>query len=69
MNLKLKRVAIVAITMTLMICWIGSAMAADGMIDINTASVAQLTAIPGIGKKIAERIVQYREKNGLYKAI
>jgi competence protein ComEA len=32
-------------------------------ININTASVAELTQLKGIGTKYAERIVEYREKN------
>lgn len=33
-------------------------------IDINTADVQTLTALPGIGAVLAERIVRYREQNG-----
>ena len=50
-------------------CWIGGTWAADTLtVDINTASVTQLIKIPGIGKKTADRIVNYREKNGPFKA-
>ena len=37
-----------------------------GKIDINTASVEQLTSLPGIGPGLAERIVQYRTENGYF---
>ncbi|PIQ82462.1 MAG: hypothetical protein COV76_03540 [Candidatus Omnitrophica bacterium CG11_big_fil_rev_8_21_14_0_20_64_10] len=37
-------------------------------ISLNRASAAELTALPGIGPKSAERIVADREKNGLYLA-
>jgi len=40
-----------------------SAIAAD-KIDINKASVEELTQLKGIGQKIAERIVEYRKTNG-----
>ncbi|MDR1320153.1 MAG: ComEA family DNA-binding protein [Gracilibacteraceae bacterium] len=38
--------------------------AADGLININTATAEELTALPGVGPAIAGRIVQYREENG-----
>lgn len=41
----------------------------EGKLNINTATVKQLMMLPGIGKKTAERIVEYREKNGEFKAI
>ncbi|MCM1054838.1 MAG: helix-hairpin-helix domain-containing protein [Bacteroides sp.] len=34
------------------------------LININTATAEELTALPGIGRTIADRIVEYREKNG-----
>ena len=36
-------------------------------ININEATAAQLQQLPGIGKTIAERIVQYREEHGPFK--
>jgi competence protein ComEA len=33
-------------------------------ININTASAKQLEALPGIGKGLAERIIEYRQKYG-----
>ena len=43
--------------------------AAQQLLDINTATVEQLTQLPGIGEKIAERIVKYREEHGLFSKI
>ncbi len=34
----------------------------DGIVNINTANIDELTELEGIGKKIAERIVAYRTK-------
>lgn len=38
-------------------------------ININTASLLELTRLPGIGRSIAERIVAYREEKGSFKRI
>ena len=42
---------------------------ASAPINLNTASVAQLETLPGIGKSTAERILEYRQKNGWFKKI
>ncbi len=42
---------------------------AAAQINLNTASAAQLEALPGVGKSTAERIVDYREKNGGFKKV
>jgi len=35
-------------------------------LNINTASAQELESLPGIGPVTAERIVEYREKHGLF---
>lgn len=42
---------------------------AAGKININTASAKKLTELPGIGEKRAEKIITYREQNGLFQEI
>ena len=44
----------------------GTAAAA---LNLNTATVAQLEALPGIGKSTAERIIEYRQKSGGFKKV
>ena len=44
-----------------------AAAAVSAPLNLNAASVAQLEALPGIGRATAERIVEYRQKNGGFK--
>lgn len=45
-------------------------LAADGgKVNINTASVEELTQLQKVGPKTAERIVAYRNDNGPFKTI
>ena len=37
-------------------------------INLNSASVEQLTALPGVGEKLAGRIVEYRQKSGGFRS-
>ena len=37
---------------------------ASAPVNLNTATAAQLETLPGIGKATAERILEYRQKNG-----
>ena len=42
---------------------------ASNPVNLNSASVAQLQTLPGIGASAAQRIVDYRQKNGSFKKI
>src|SRR5215470_13125438 len=42
---------------------------AGAVVNINTASAAELDALPGIGAKTAALIVEYRQKNGPFKKV
>jgi competence ComEA-like helix-hairpin-helix protein len=41
----------------------------DMRININTATVAELTVLPQIGPRLAERIVEDRERNGMFDSL
>lgn len=41
----------------------------EGKLNINTATVQELTVLDGIGEVLAQRIVEYRDTNGPFKDI
>ena len=42
---------------------------AGGAVDINTADKETLMSLRGVGESFAERIIEYREQNGGFKAV
>ncbi len=46
----------------------GSAQARS-VLNLNTATPAQLEELPGVGPQMASRIKEYREKNGGFKKV
>ena len=40
---------------------------ASKLVNINTAGVKQLSELPRIGEKTAQRIIEFRKKNGKFK--
>ena len=41
----------------------------NNIININIASIDELTTLPGIGEEKAKKIVEYRDTNGLFSSI
>jgi len=46
-----------------------STATASAPVNLNTATADQLATIPGVGPKMAERIIDYRQKNGGFKKV
>jgi len=59
---------IAALALTLLV-GISGAAAEQTTVDLNTASVAQLNELSGIGGAKAQAIVEYREKNGPFESV
>ncbi|PYC66596.1 competence protein ComEA [Micromonospora arborensis] len=47
----------------------GAAAPADGPLNLNTATLAQLDALPGVGPVLAQRILTHRDQHGGFKAV
>lgn len=45
------------------------AAGSTAIVNLNTATQAQLESLPGVGPKAAERILEYRQKNGQFKKV
>lgn len=62
-----KTALVLAVLLTIVLAGsVGSLWAAD-TVNINTATVEELTQLDRVGTKYAERIVAYREANGPFK--
>ena len=48
---------------------VAAAVVSTEVVNLNSATAAQIASLPGIGPKTADLVVQYRVKNGPFKKI
>jgi competence protein ComEA len=65
-----KRMMVLFVALAMVMAFCGPIQAENsGKINLNKATVEELSQLKGIGMKYAERIVQYRDKNGPFKNV
>lgn len=74
--MKPERVLLCVVAFLLLFVWSSPVVLAQAAgpeksksVNINTASLEELTQLPRVGEKVAERIIEYRQKNGSYKTV
>lgn len=72
--MKLRRIVATGIALAVTALMLsGPALAAGkaapaGKVNLNTATVEQLESLPGVGAKLAARIVEHRQKAGAFRS-
>ena len=65
-----KRRIVLLVALAMVMAFSAPSWAADaGKINLNKATAAELSQLKGIGMKYAERIVEFRDKNGPFKQV
>jgi competence ComEA-like helix-hairpin-helix protein len=74
--MKLTRIVATGLAVALaMVLCAGPVVAADakaapsGKINLNTGTAEQLATVPGVGPKLAQRIVEHRQKEGSFRSV
>ena len=73
--MKLRRIVAAALALAVAgllstgVAFAAAKPAPTGKVNLNTATAEQLTALPGVGPKLAARIVEYRQKSGSFKSV
>ena len=68
--MKSKLIAVVTSVALALPLLAGAAVAQDDelRVDLNRAGIEELVKLPGVGEIVAQRIVNYREENGAFRA-
>lgn len=67
---NVKKVFVLAVVFAVIFGFYGSGFAQDEKkININTATLEELVELKHIGEKYAQRIIEFREKNGPFETI
>jgi competence protein ComEA len=73
MNISRQRAAALGLVLALAVLGLASAYAQSpapkAKVNINTATTSELETLPRIGPAVAQRIVDFRTKNGAFKRI
>ena len=65
-----KRMIVLIVALAMVVAFSAPSWATDaGKINLNKATAAELSQLKGIGMKYAERIVEFRDKNGSFKEV
>jgi competence protein ComEA len=65
-----KRMMVLLVALAMVMTFSGPSWAGDaGKINLNKATAVELSQLKGIGMKYAERIVEFRDKNGSFKQV
>ena len=57
---KIRKSVSIILAGLLVVCCLVSAVADNGHVNINTATKEELMTLKGVGEKIADRIIEYR---------
>ena len=62
---RTKMAVLTVLTVALMMSWVVPAIVADMQkVNINTATLEELTTLDGVGESIAAKIIEFRKNNG-----
>ncbi len=57
------------LALMLIVSFAGVGFADDGQVNLNASTAKELQQLPGIGKGLSQRIVEYRTANGPFKSV